>query len=221
VRVSARGKIGPLLALALSIALGASSTVHAQSVTTAEDLMAPPRVAPRPRMSLAIGMGASFDGTGFDPARTRALPTFLAMGGIGDGRASFGLFAYSTEASGRYRLPDMPVDRQGLDAMLVVRPMVLGGDAPPPLGYAARLARSLALELGIGLERDGRGPMTGSRFGVHTGAHIIVPLLAAGPRSEIGLRLGGRALFGLFVPRVGDTDVGNTAEVYAALNVTF
>jgi hypothetical protein len=212
-----------LLACALPIALGvgASSTVHAQAVTTAEDLMAPPRVPPRPRMSLAIGMGASFDGTGFDPARTRAIPTFFAMGGIGQGRASFGLFAYSTEASGRYRLPDMPVDREGLDAMLVVRPLVFGSDAPLPLGYAARLARSLAFELGLGLERDGRGPMAGSRFGLHTGAHVIVPLIAAGPRSEIGLRLGGRAMFGLFVPRVGDTDVGNTAELYAALNVTF
>src|SRR5690348_2884742 len=61
----------------------------------------PPELPPRPRMSLAIGMGASLDATGF-PNGTHAIPAFVATGGFGEGLAGFELGAFATAASGRY-----------------------------------------------------------------------------------------------------------------------
>jgi hypothetical protein len=179
---------------------------------------------PRPRLSLSIGMGASFDGVGFPDGR-RAVPSFFAIGGVGDGLFGVDFLAFSSAASGRDRAAN-PVDRVALDGFAVVRPAA--GLRPEDQGYALRVLRTFGVELGVGLERDGRSMIAGSRFTVHTGARVELPLTPIGEPSEVRLRLGVRRAFGLYTPTLqgrtpGDrTEVGDTAlELYAALAVVF
>jgi hypothetical protein len=199
---------------------------------------APPPPAPepvrRPRFSLAIGMGVTLDRSGFMPERTVKVPSFVAVAGVGDGLlgADFGVFA--SAASGRYRTTDTPVDRLALDAAAVARPGARW--RPGDKRVSARTLRSLAVELGLGFERDGQSAGSGSRFGLHTGAHIEVPLTQAsygdiaspdgrGPapreRSALGVRLGVRHLFGLYTPQAAAIVVGDSTELYAALGLSF
>jgi len=180
---------------------------------------------PRPRFSLAIGMGATVDGVGFTDG-THAIPSFFATGGFGDGLLGFDLGASASSASGRFGGSAAPVDRLALDAFGVVRPaaQVRRGDTR----YGLRVLHTLAAELGIGLERDGRTMGAGSRFEVHTGARVELPLTAAGERSELRLRFAVRHALGLYTPKLSngvgttdDTAVGDSTELYSALVVVF
>jgi hypothetical protein len=195
--------------------------------TLVEVLPTPP--PPRPRFSLAVGMGASFDSTGF-PDGAHALPAFYGVGGFGDGLLGFDLGAFSSSASGRFTSPDQlndaPVDRLALDAFGVIRPAARVHRDDTQYGY--RVLHTLAAELGLGLERDGRTMVSGSRFEVHTGARIEFPLTPAGMASQLRLRLAVRRAFGLYTPEVAVapgntavTSVGDSTEVYAALAVVF
>jgi hypothetical protein len=177
----------------------------------------------RPRLSLAAGMGATFDATGF-AGGTHTIPAFFAVGGFGDGLAGFDLGSFASSASGRFHA-DNPVDRLGLDAFGVLRPAAR--TAPGDRRYGWRVLRTAAAEVGLGLERDGRMMGSGSRFTLHTGARVELPLTRAGEASELRLRLAVRRDVGLFTPKLYGatasdlTLVGDSTEVYAALAVIF
>ncbi len=195
--------------------------------TLAEAPLAPP--PPRPRFSLAVGMGATFDSTGFSDGG-HLIPAFFGVGGFGDGLWGVDLGAFSSSASGRFTSPanlkDAPVDRLALDAFGVIRPAarVRRDDQ----GYGFRVLHTVAAELGLGVERDGRTMVSGSRLEVHTGARIELPLTPRGQPSELRLRLAVRHAVGLYTPEVAVaqgstavTAVGDSTEFYAALAVIF
>jgi hypothetical protein len=197
------------------------TTPEGGNLTGGED---PRLVVPRPRFVAAAGMGATFEPVGFDGG-ARAVPAFFATGGVGDGRFGFDFQAFASAATGRERQAD-PIDRVALDAFGVWRPA--GGYRTDDRRWRMRLLRTLGVEVGMGLERTGRTTTAGSRFTVHTGARVELPLSPANEPSELRLRFGVRRSFGLYTPRLasstaGDvTEVGDTAaEVYAAVVVVF
>jgi hypothetical protein len=180
---------------------------------------------PRPRLSLAVGMGATFDSVGFTDG-THAIPSFFATGGFGDGLLGLDLQAFASSASGRFPATEAPVDRLALDVFGVVRPAARfrRGDTR----YAIRVLHTVAVELGLGLERDGRAMGSGSRFVVHTGARFDLPLTGAGEASELRLRFGVRRALGLYTPQLANgssaadiTFVGDSTELYSALVLVF
>jgi hypothetical protein len=188
----------------------------------------PPDLPPRPRFSLALGMGATLDSTGFSDG-AHLIPAFFGVGGFGDGLGGFDLGAFSSSASGRSpasAVDQVPVDRLALDAFGVIRPAARVHRDDRRYGY--RVLHTVAVELGVGLERDGRTMVSGSRFEVHTGARIEFPLTPAGLPSELRLRLAMRRAIGLYTPEVAvaqgstqATAVGDSTELYAALAVVF
>jgi hypothetical protein len=179
----------------------------------------------RPRLSLAVGMGATFDDVGFRDGTTHAVPAFFATGGFGDGLVGVDFGVLASSAIGRYRSDD-PVDRVALDAFGVVRPAA--PLRPWDRGYAMRVLRTAGLELGFGWERDGRTTVAGSRFTVHLGARVEVPLTPVWATSQLRIRLGASRNLGLYTPRVYSSLAGNVTEVvdtagelYAALVTVF
>ena len=197
-----------------------------------QTILEPPVFEPvvRPRLSLAAGMGATFDAAGF-PGGTHAIPAFFAVGGFGDGLGGFDLGAFASSASGRFHgvdasgVSDNPVDRLALDAFGVLRPaarLARGDDR-----YRMRVLRTAAAELGLGVEREGRATGSGRRLALHAGARVELPLTRAGEASELRLRLAVRRAIGLYTPEIAGvtpvdvTKVGDTTEVYAALAVVF
>ena len=183
--------------------------------------LAPP---PRPRLSLAIGFGATRDPTGF-PDGGHFIPAFFGVGGFGDGLIGFDLGAFSSAASGRFPTTESPVDRLALDAFGVLRPAARVH--PDDQRYRMRVLRTLGVELGLGFERDGQVVISGSRWVVHTGARIEFPL-TTGQAGELRLRLAVRRAFGLYTPELstqsgsnGTISVGDSTELYGALAVVF
>ena len=83
------------------------------------------------------------------------------------------------------------------------------------------MLRTVAVELGLGYERDGHTTGAGTRWQIHTGARFDLPLTGPGMRSELRLRLGYRRAVGLYTPEVQGVEVGDSNEVYAALVVVF
>ena len=181
-----------------------------------------PPEAPRPRFSLALGMGVSFDQSGLTPQRTARIPSFFAVGGFGDGFIGLDFAVFANNASGRYRAPDVPVDRLAADALVAWRPACHGID-PEATAWGWRLLRTIALELGVGYERDGRGAGVDHRFGPRVGGRVELPLTRAGDPSQLRLRLGGRRFFGgTKVSGAADLPLkDSTLELYGALAVIF
>lgn len=222
-----------VIAVAVTSALAAAPVARAQEppVTLPAEALTetmPPDLPPRPRMSLAVGMGATLDSTGFSDG-AHLIPAFFGVGGFGDGLGGFDLGAFSSSASGRTppsAIDQVPVDRLALDAFGVIRPAARVHRDDRRYGY--RVLHTVAAELGIGLERDGRTMVSGSRFEIHTGARVEFPLTPAGLPSELRLRLAMRRAIGLYTPEVAvaagstqTTSVGNSTELYAALAVVF
>lgn len=183
--------------------------------------LAPP---PRPRLSLAAGMGATRDPTGF-PDGGHFIPAFFGVGGFGDGLWGGDLGAFSSAASGRFPTTDSPVNRLALDAFAVLRPAARLH--PGDQRYRMRVLRTVGAELGLGFERDGQVVVSGTRWVIHTGARIEFPL-TSGQASELRLRLAVRRAFGLYTPELstksgsnGTISVGDSTELYAALAVVF
>jgi hypothetical protein len=237
--------IAAVVAIAL-VSLAAAPAARAQEppVTLPAEALTetmPPDLPPRPHMSVAVGMGATLDSTGFSDG-AHAIPSFFGVGGFGDGLAGFDLGAFASSASGRYvAAQDAPVDRLALDAFGVIRPAARVHRDDRRYGY--RVLHTLAAELGLGVERDGRSMVSGTRFVVHTGARVEFPLTPAGLPSELRLRLAMRRAIGLYACHAtGDTTecglrvtpevavaqgstqttaVGDSTELYAALAVVF
>jgi hypothetical protein len=176
---------------------------------------------PRPRLSLAVGMGATLDPTGFSDGG-HFIPAFFGVGDVGDGSLGFSMGALSSAASGRFPAADSPVDRLALDAFGVLRPAARL--RPGDQRYRLRVLRTAGVELGLGFERDGQVVVSGSRWVIHTGARIEFPL-TSGQASELRLRLAVRRAFGLYTPELlgsnGTISVGDSTELYAALAVVF
>lgn len=177
--------------------------------------------ADRPKISVAVGVGASFERSGLAPARTDTVPTFFAVGGFGDGILGIDLGLTATTASGRFRAPDAPVDRLGADAMLVVRPWAIWSADMETLSFSRSLLRTIAAEAGLGYEHDSRGGRAGGRTGARLGARVDVPLFPRDP-SQLRLRFAVRRFIGFYVPQVDATEVKDTGlEAYGALAVSF
>jgi hypothetical protein len=186
---------------------------------------AAPAPVSRPRLSAAVGMGLTWDAVGFDDGDAREIPAFFTVLGIGDGLFGLDLGAFASEAAGRHGT-QRPVDRLALDGFGVVRPAARF--RLENRGYAMRVARTAAAELGLGFERDGRGAISGTRFVVHTGARVDLPLSPLREATELRLRLAVRRAFGLYTPKLYGssaadvTGVGDSAaELYAAIVVVF
>jgi hypothetical protein len=217
--------------VAAALALGVSRPAGADTATSwppppeLNSYELPAReLAARPRMSLAVGMGSSFDAVGFGSG-THAIPAFFATGGFGDGLVGFDFEAFASSAVGRFRNDD-PVDRLALDGFGVVRPAA--PLRPDDHRYPMRVLRTAGLELGFGLERDGRTTESGSRFTVHLGARVELPLTLLGAPSQLRLRLAAARNLGLYTPRLSSkkpgevTQVEDTAgELFAALVAVF
>jgi hypothetical protein len=185
---------------------------------TVEAPVGPPP-SPRPRMTLALGMGVAFESAGL--SRTETVPAFFGTGGVGaDWPVGVELAAFASSATGRFKAPDAPVDRLALSLIGVVRPLAWA-IAADDARYRARLLRAIGVEVGPGIERDATAMRSGSRFGVHTGARLEVPIVPAGSPSELRIRLGLRYMYGLYTPQVGTTVVGDGLELYAALVTIF
>ncbi len=171
----------------------------------------PPRETPdRPRLSAAVGMGSSFDAVGFTDGNTRAIPAFFSELGIGDGPFGFNLLAFASTASGRHEGQN-PVDRLAVDLFGVIRPGAWFH--PDDRSYGIRLLHGLGAELGLGFERDGRSAISGTRFLIHTGARVDLPLTPAREPTEVRLRLAVRRGIGLYTPRLSGGRVPDVLEV--------
>ena len=233
-RPGSRARRGLALALGLlATALGAGRAARAQVAispppeTVGEEPGEFEPAPPRPRLSLAVGMGATRDATGF-PDGAHLVPAFFAEGGFGDSLLGVDLGAFSSSAFGRYTGPDQfPIDRLALDAFMVLRPAALY--RRDDQRYRMRVLHTLALELGPGLERDGTTTASGTRFVIHTGARVELPLARRGQPSELRLRFAVRRAFGLYTPVVAagppgstvNVSVGDSLELFAALAVVF
>lgn len=180
----------------------------------------------RPRLSAAVGMGVTFDSAG-QADGTHTIPAFFGVLGIGDGLLlGFDLGAFASQASGRSGPTQAPIDRLALDGFGVLRPGARF--QPDDQSFQMRVLHALAVELGLGFERDGRSAISGTRFTVHTGGRVDLPLSPAGEPTDLRLRLAVRRDIGLYTPRLRSTtsaDVtsveDSAAELYAALVVVF
>ncbi len=192
-----------------------------RAATTVEETPPAPPPPSRPRLSVAVGLGTSFESAGLSPARTALVPAFFATGGVGvDWPVGVEALAFASSSSGRFKSPDTPVDRLALSLIGVVRPC-LWSFAPGDERYFTRVARTLGLELGLGLEREGTTVRAGSRLGFQAGARVEFPLSPNPATKELRVRLAARHLQGFYVPRVGTVDVGDGFELYAALVSVF
>lgn len=184
----------------------------------------PVRAASRPAIEVALGMGASIDDAGLHADGVSAVPSFYATGGFGRGTLGFDVGVFVNSATGRFRTPNVPVDRLGFDGMLVVRPFA--DFVPGDERYRTRVLRALALDLGLGFERDSRianGPEAVDRFGARVGVHVDVPLSPAAASSELRLRLTARRFVGATSSTFpgGDPAPDTRGEFFAALAVVF
>lgn len=164
----------------------------------------------RPRLSAAIGFGSSFDAVGFDDGNTRAIPSFFSELGIGEGKLGFSLLAFASEAAGRHENQN-PVDRLAVDVFGVIRPGAWV--RPDDRGYGLRVLHGLGAELGLGFERDGRSAISGTRFLIHTGARVDLPLTPAHEPTEVRFRVAVRRGIGLYTPRLSGGRVPGVLEV--------
>lgn len=214
----------PAPAQTLSADPGFESPPAAPGAPGVVEPVAPPQPIVRPRFSVAVGMGSIFDSAGFPDGR-HAIPAFFALGGAGDGWFGVDFLVFASSASGRFfGDAENPVDRLAMDGFSVWRPA--GRFRPGDRGYGMRVLRTIGAEVGVGVERDGRRDSSGSRFTIHTGARIELPLTPVAESSELRLRLAVRRDFGLFTPNLGTagalTPVGETPlDVYAALALVF
>lgn len=179
----------------------------------------------RPRIEVAVGVGASLDDGGRKDSPGAVVPSFFVMGGFGGGLVGVDLGVFANSANGRYHDPSvMPVDRLGIHAIMVVRP--LAELWPADWRYGMRIARTMAIDLGLGVERASRlarAAETVNRIGSLLGLHIDVPLTPRTTSRELRLRLAVRRFYGASRAAFPDGEpvIDTRGEVFAALAAVF
>jgi hypothetical protein len=206
-----------MFALAL-VALAAATPAPAR----AEGEAPPPS---RPRIEVAVGVGASLDDGGDKNAKGFAVPSFFVMGGFGHGAVGLDLGVFANSADGRYNNVEVaPLDRLAATGIVVVRP--LAELSPEDWRYAMRIARTVAVDLGLGVERASRiarAAETVNRVGSLLGFHVDVPLTPRTAPQELRLRLALRRFYGASRVTFPDgAEVTDTrGELFAALASVF
>jgi hypothetical protein len=138
----------------------------------------------RPKVQVALGLGASIDGNSPNPHPDRPLPGFYFAVGIGDGLLGLELRSFANGAT------QQQLSRLSLELVGVVRPLARVARE----GYGYRVLRSLGADLGPGAERAAVSEDSAWRVGLVVGAHGDVPLGPADTGKELRLRLGVRRL---------------------------
>jgi hypothetical protein len=136
----------------------------------------------RPKVQVAMGMGASIDHNAPNPHPGRPLTAFFFAVGIGDGLLGLELRSFANGAT------QMQLSRLSLELVGVVRP--LAGVARE--GYGYRVLRTASADLGAGVERAAVSQDYDWRTGLVLGAHADLPIGPAGAPKELRLRLGAR-----------------------------
>jgi hypothetical protein len=170
-------------------------------------------------------MGATLDAVGFDDGDARVIPAFFTMLGIGDGPFGFDIGAFASQAAGRHG-NQSPVERLALDAYGVIRPGAWY--RPDDTSYGARVLHGIGAELGLGFERAGRSAVSATRFLLHTGARVDLPISPPSEPTELKLRFAARRGIGLYTPKIYGVTVSDAlnvddsaVELYGALVVVF
>ena len=209
------------LILVVAVCAAAASSSSSSSAWAEGEAPGPAR----PRIELAVGVGASLDESGGAQSQSAAVPSFFVMGGFGSGTVGVDLSVFANSANGRYREPNfIPVDRLGAQAVLVVRPFAEA--RPADQRYRMRVARTLAVDLGLGVERASRlarKAETVNRIGTLIGLHFDIPLTPLTSTNELRLRLAARRFYGASRVAFADgEEVTNTrGEVFVALAAVF
>jgi hypothetical protein len=168
--------------------------------------------AVRPRLGLAVGMGLSWDGTGFVDRPQGRVPSFAVVAearGMSWGGA---LELLTTSGSGRFPYQDRPVDRVGVDALVTVRPWATGGTA---------LGRELMLAVGPGYEHAAAGASSTGRWGVRAAVSEDLTLWKDPSGSELRLRLTARRFWGTSATLGAETVSDTLLDLGLALAVVF
>jgi hypothetical protein len=166
----------------------------------------------RPKVHVAVGMGASFDKGSPNPTPDRPITAFLFTLGIGDHLLGLDLRSCANGAT------QMQVSRLSGELVGVGRPLVLLLDRP---GYGYRVLRTASLDLGLGIERVSIALQSDWRFGVVAGSHIDLPLGPEGTGKELRLRLGVRRLVATKGTIGSLTTRDTTLEAYGQLAFVF
>lgn len=165
----------------------------------------------RPKVQVALGLGASFDGNAPNPHPDRPLSAFFFGVGIGDELLGLDLRSFANGAT------QMQLGRLSLELVGVLRPVVVLARE----GYGYRVLRSASVDLGVGVERDSVALDSDWRAGLLLGAHFDLPIGPAGATKELRLRLGVRRLFA-GSGSVGDISVkDSTVELYGQAAFVF
>jgi hypothetical protein len=164
----------------------------------------------RPKVHLAVGLGASFDRNPPNPTPDRPLTAFLFTLGVGDALLGLDLRSCATGASQRQ------LSRLSGELVGVVRPGVLL-DRP---GYGYRVLRTASVDLGAAIERVSVSLDSDWRKGLVLGAHVDLPI---GPPTgkELRLRLGVRRLIATQGEIAGVPARDTTLEVYGQAAFVF
>jgi len=212
----ARGRRPLLLFLGVLFSGAARARpVRAQS----EPAVTQPSVAPeaaddgaRLRLSLGLGMGITWDGTGFTDRDVAAIPSFAVSAEAHGETFGIALGLVAVSASGRFPYQDTPVDRLGFDVALTARPFSRVHDA---LG----IARRFTIALGPGWEEVAAGTASVGRLGLRASASLDVVSWADPRGSVFKVRATARRFWGpertLGMQTVGDTrmDLGLVGAV--------
>lgn len=166
-----------LLLLALFFVAGPARAQGEPAIT--EPLVAPPATEehPRLRLSLGLGMGVTWDATGFTDRDVATIPSFSVAAEAHGETFGVALGLLAVSASGRFPYKDSPVDRLGFDVALTARPFAKWHDL---LG----LVRGFTLAVGPGYEEAAAGSVSVGRLGWRASAALDL-LSWADPRGSI------------------------------------
>jgi hypothetical protein len=169
----------------------------------------------RPKVHVALGLGASFDKGPSNPKPDRPITAFLFTLGIGDHLLGLDLRSCANAPTGP---APMQLSRLSGELVGVVRPLVLFLDRP---GYGYRVLRTASVDLGFGIERVSISLESDWRFGLVAGGHIDLPVGPEGTGKELRVRLGVRRLVAT-KGTVGSLTTGDTTlEAYGQVAFVF
>jgi catechol 2,3-dioxygenase-like lactoylglutathione lyase family enzyme len=165
----------------------------------------------RPKVQVAVGLGASVDDNAPNPHPGRPLSAFFFAVGIGDGLVGLELRSFANGAT------NMQMGRLSGELVGVVRPLARVARE----GYGFRVLRTAAADVGPGVERDSLALDSDWRAGVSLGAHADLPIGPAGAAKELRLRLGVRRLVATRGSVGGIPVKDSTVELYGQVAFVF